>query len=244
MQIKMLQAPIFNIQRYSTHDGPGIRTTVFFAGCPLCCAWCHNPEGLQADSTDAVLYTVPQLMAIIRRDRRFYDETGGGVTFSGGECMVHIDFLVELAQSCRKEGISVAIDTCGHVNWQDFEQILPNADLFLYDVKLTDPAAHKKYTGLDNKIILENLTKLNSAETRIWLRFPIIGGVNMDDAHIAALADICSKIRHESVHLLPYHPLADGKRAKMGLDSGEFCRPTEDELDDIRLALKTQRTQQ
>jgi len=246
MKTNEREVPIFNIQRYSTHDGPGIRTTVFFAGCPLRCAWCHNPEGLMADSADAKLYTVPQLMAVIRRDRRFYDETGGGVTFSGGECMLHVDFLVKLAAACKKEGISVAIDTCGHTNWQDFERILPLADLFLYDVKLTDPAAHEKHTGVDNKLILENLDKLSNARARIWLRFPIIGGVNMDDAHIDALADICSKIKHESVHLLPYHPLADGKRAKMGLESdgGGFYRPAEEELAGIKHVLKTQRPQQ
>jgi len=240
--IRQAQAAIFNIQRYSTHDGPGIRTTVFFSGCPLRCAWCHNPEGISFDSPDAITYTIPQIMSIIRRDRRFYDETGGGVTFSGGECMTQIDFVAGLAAACKKEGISVAIDTCGHAPWQDFERILPLCDLFLYDVKLTDSDKHTLHTGVDNKLILENLTKLSNAGAGIWLRFPIIGGVNMDSDHAAALADICGKIRHESVHLLPYHPYAGGKREKMGLPSGDFTRPTQEELGSIEQALKAQRT--
>jgi len=228
------KAAIFNFQRYSTHDGPGIRTTAFFRGCPLRCAWCHNPEGIAFDGVAE--HTVAQVMSVFRRDRRFYEETGGGVTFSGGECLSQIDFVVALAAACKKEGLDVAIDTCGHVPWQSLERVLPLCDLFLYDVKLTDPAAHEAHTGLDNALILENLSKLSDAGARIWLRFPIIGGVNMGDGHIAGLADICGKIRHERVDLLPYHPLADGKRAKMGLGSGgtAFSTPTADELDVIK----------
>lgn len=232
----ILKGFIFNFQRFSAHDGPGIRTTVFFQGCPLRCAWCHNPESLNFDGQKHTIFTVAQAMAKIRRDRQFFEESGGGVTFSGGECLAQIDFLEALAKNCKKEGISVAIDTCGHEAWQSFERILPYCDLFLYDIKILDSQLHQQYTGQDNSLILENLAKLSSAGARIWLRFPIIGGVNLDEGHVNDLWEICCKIRHERAELLPYHPMAEGKLAKMGqgVEDFGFYSPTEADLAKIR----------
>ena len=176
---------IFDLKKFAVHDGPGIRTTVFFKGCPLKCRWCHNPEGrhpeLQAafrgtrntgekstDTTkDAMIgrtVSVQQLMREIKKDEIFYDQSGGGVTFSGGEPMMQIDFLFEILTACRKEGIATAVDTCGFTSYENFTRILPLVDLFLYDIKLIDDRTHKKYAGQSNRVILENLEKLSDGE--------------------------------------------------------------------------------
>jgi len=240
---------IFNFQKFSIHDGPGIRTTVFFKGCPLRCVWCHNPEGI-GDAPEVSShngqpigrpYTTSEAMAEIRRDRRFYEESGGGVTFSGGECMSQIDFLEALAQNCKKEGINVAVDTSGHAPWSHFQRIMPYCDIFLYDIKISDPKLHEKYTGVDNRQILANLQNLSDAGAKIWLRFPIIGGINLDEGHISGLANICRTTRHEGIYLLPYHPMAEGKLEKLGMaprDPGiKMHQPTAHQLAEIKARL-------
>ena len=234
-----MQGSIFNFQRFSVDDGPGIRTAVFFQGCPLSCIWCHNPEGLDFATDKKHVYSVDAAMSHILRDRQFYEETRGGVTFTGGECMAQIDFLEALAKKCKRAGIDVAIDTSGHAPWESFERILEACDLFLYDIKIVNPQKHKELTGRDNGLILENLQKLSRAGARIWLRFPLIGGINLDEEHIAGLADICRDIRHESIHLLPYHPLAGGKLEKMGKPpiNAVMEQPTQQQLAKIRARL-------
>jgi len=148
------------------------------------------------------------IMQIIQRDSVFYEESGGGVTFSGGECMAQIDFLAELAQQCKNMGLHVTIDTSGHVPWQNFKRILNICDLFLYDIKITEPVLHKKMTGQGNNLIMENLEKLSKTNAKIWLRFPIIGEINTDLRHVKELSKVCRNIKHEQVNLLPYHAMA------------------------------------
>jgi pyruvate formate lyase activating enzyme len=262
-------AIIFNVQKFCAHDGPGIRTTVFFKGCPLHCVWCHNPEGQtyakqllwkqenctlcgrcvaacpaqairQGDSKPShnprlCLYcgkcaeacvnnareivgeerTIGQLLAEIERDRPFYDQSGGGVTFSGGEAMAQIDFVAELAAACRNRGISVAVDTCGAVPYESFERILPDVDLFLYDIKAMDPDLHRRLTGQDNRQILDNLKRLAASGANINLRLPLIEGVNSDNPSIAALIGLATELRIRNLNLLPYHKLGQDKYAQL-----------------------------
>ena len=207
----MRTANLFDIQRNSFVDGPGIRTTVFFKGCNLRCQWCHNPESqimesqimfykdkctgcgrcrdITVDNSDFVCfhdakkicgktYTVDELFNIIIKDKIFYETSGGGVTFSGGECLLQQDFLCEILEKCKAAGIHTAVDTAGHIHWNVFEKVLPYTDLFLYDMKAFDCNIHRKYTGVSNECILENLKKLFEAGANIWIRIPVIPGVN------------------------------------------------------------------
>lgn len=247
-----MKAPlIFDIKRTSTADGPGVRTVVFFKGCPLDCFWCHNPEGKQPQAqmayfrdkcvfcgtcrtictqTDACVacgacaercptearrlygtpYTVDALAQILLADRAYYDATGGGVTFSGGECMLYPEFLAEVARVCRESGVHVAIDTAGCVPYEHFEAVLPYTDLFLYDVKCLDPALHKRGTGVDNALILENLERLMCAGTEIIVRTPVIPDFN-EGEECERIKTFCKgrSLPHE---LLPYHTFGEDKR--------------------------------
>lgn len=237
----------FNIQRFSTEDGPGIRTTVFLKGCPLRCAWCHNPEGLspkpelvwydvrcigardclQACPEDALTLT-PQGMRINReqctacgacekacpsaaleiigrnwtpedmieellKDQVFYETSGGGVTFSGGEPMIQVDFLRQVLPRCREAGVHVALDTCGAAAWESYERVLPWVDLVLYDLKIMDPKRHKAATGISNDIILENARRLAARGMPMWVRTPVIPGYTDDRENIVAIACFMSE---------------------------------------------------
>lgn len=264
---------IFDLEHGSFVDGPGIRTTVFFKGCNLSCAWCHNPESQsgapqllffrdkctgcgrcrdvcahQLTACDlcgqCALYcpsdarkrcgqirSADEIMDEILSDRAFYESTGGGVTFSGGECMLQIDFLLELLRRCRAQGIHTAVDTAGHVPFSSFEQIMPYTDLFLYDVKCMDSARHKTYTGADNARILENLAHLLERGARIWIRVPVIPGVNDSAQDMRALrAFLRIHGRPEKIELLPYHALGEHKYAALGLNARLFKPPTPDRL--------------
>ena len=260
---------LFDIQRNSSVDGPGVRTTVFFKGCNLKCEWCHNPESqsgkkqmlfyknrckncgmcLKKCPTGGIYnpekctfcgqcefyclqdarkicgkdYTVDEVMDIIEKDRSFYNVSGGGVTFSGGECMLQIDSLCELLKSCKDRGIHTAVDTAGHVPWESFELILPYTDLFLYDVKSMIPQVHKKYTGADNKEILDNLAKLMETKKRIWVRFPVIPTVNDTLDEMKLLINFFDKHGYpEKTELLPYHSMGNVKYEALGREYSSF----------------------
>ena len=265
---------IFDIQRSSFVDGPGIRTTIFFKGCNLRCKWCHNPESQkfetqmlfyadkcthcgmckrvckyalkQCDLCGACElycmkearkicgkdYTICELMEEIIKDKVFYETSGGGVTCSGGECMLQIDFLENLLRACKEKGIHSAVDTAGHVKFEYFERILPYTDLFLYDVKCWDSEKHKQYTGVGNELILENLSKLQRLGANIWIRIPVIKGVNDS---VKEMKNICNFLDQnggvKKVELLPYHKLGDNKKKALGLEIRDnFETPTKDEL--------------
>lgn len=245
-----LQADIFDIQRNSCVDGPGIRTTVFFKGCNLSCRWCHNPEG-QSFQREVLRYpdkctgcgsckgealfdcpngakvicgkgyTADEVLQEVLKDKLFYDTSGGGVTFSGGECMLQADFLREILKACKENGIHTAVDTAGHVAFSQFEKVMPYTDLFLYDVKFMDSRKHKEFTGVDNGLILENLDKLVKKGGRIWARVPVIGGVN-DGQELERIQSFLQKIGVEKVELLPYHGLGEHKYAALGRSCEKF----------------------
>ncbi|MBE6600571.1 MAG: glycyl-radical enzyme activating protein [Ruminococcaceae bacterium] len=236
---------IFDIQRNSFVDGPGIRTTVFFKGCNLRCAWCHNPEGqsplpqiMQGASSSTVCgkeYTVDDVLKIICKDKRFYESTGGGVTFSGGECMLQTDFLAEILKACKENGISTAVDTAGHVPYERFEKILPYTDLFLYDLKCHDSEKHKKYTGVGNELILENLKRLLESSKSLWVRIPIIPTVNDTEKEMQSIKEyVYSCGTPERIELLPYHAMGDHKYPAIGKAAQSFSVPSEEKMKQLK----------
>jgi pyruvate formate lyase activating enzyme len=220
-----IEALINNIQRFSLHDGPGIRTTVFFKGCGLRCMWCHNPEGLSPlPQTDAEGHLIGQRMTVadvmkeVERDIIFYQNSKGGVTVSGGEPLLQKDFVSELLKRCKEQGLHTAVETAGFVKWDAYESVLPYTDLFLHDLKVIDRDKHKKVTGQDNRLILENVERLSSLDTRVWIRIPFIPGVNDSSEDLLAFAEVISHLKHlEKVELMPYHSLGKDKYKRLGM---------------------------
>ncbi|MCF8379049.1 MAG: glycyl-radical enzyme activating protein [Bacteroidales bacterium] len=218
-----VEGKIFNIQRFSIHDGPGIRTTVFLQGCPLSCKWCHNPEGrtsgIRLDGVEVGKeYTADKLLDILLKDRIFYDESGGGVTFSGGEPLSQPGFLKEILVKCREQGLHTAVDTTGYTVNATLESIVPFTDIFLYDIKFIDPILHKRFTGVSNESILRNFDFLINHNVEILIRIPLIPGItaNTDNIkHIKEFLDRFNKVFN--VTLLPYHTIAEGKYNKFGI---------------------------
>lgn len=262
---------IFDLKRFSLHDGPGIRTTVFLKGCPLACAWCHNPESQRRDPqimlrparciqcgacvdecahgaiawngagviTDRALclecgsctavclaearemigreVSAAALLPELLRDLAFFDESGGGVTFSGGEPLWQPDFLLELLQGCRAQEIHTAVDTSGAVAWASLARVLPYVNLFLYDLKLLDEARHRAATGAGNRLILDNLRRLAEAGATVQLRLALIPGVNDDAANLHATAAYAAALGLRDLALLPYHDTARAKYGRLGL---------------------------
>ena len=272
-----MKANLFDIERTSYVDGPGIRTTVFFKGCNLRCAWCHNPESQSAkpqmmfyknkctgcgkckekcphDLEACELcgkcalycphdareicgkeYTVDEVIKEILKDKIFYDNSGGGVTFSGGECMLQIDFLEEALKECKKNGIHTAVDTAGHVPFDYFERILTYTDLFLYDVKCFDSDKHKQYTGVENQLILENLKKLLATDSSVWVRIPIIPTVNDSSEEMRSIKEFLISCGHpEKVELLPYHAMGEHKYAAIGKQAQTFSVPSEEKMKHLK----------
>lgn len=263
----MKEPYIFNIQKFSLHDGPGIRTTVFFKGCPLRCKWCHNPESqnfepeLMVDSVQlmendpkqiadhgkpAVLvgqqYAVKELINILKKDVLFYDQSGGGVTLSGGEVMAQdMEYVVALLKELKREGISVTIDTCGQAPRENFIKVLPYTDLFLYDLKMMDHKKHMEYTGVSNQQILENLTFLSEQGAGIELRLIMVEDVNMSQADICLLGQWLrdSGIRAEGITLLPYHDFGRNKYEKLSRKCTQiFAKPSELALEQVKSQLE------
>jgi pyruvate formate lyase activating enzyme len=213
---------ISNIQRYAIHDGGGIRTTVFFKGCPLACAWCHNPETISfKPEGEYFSYTPQELIKIIMRDQIFFGDSGG-VTLSGGEPLAQsMAYILEFAKLLKQNGVNIACDTCGDVPWENFAAILTYVNLFLYDIKLASEDLHIKYTGRSNQRIIENLKKL-SPLARVRLRIPVIGGVN-DGEEMANIINLAKSAAPGSeVSLLPYHNLGKDKWDKTDIQPTEF----------------------
>ena len=225
---------IFNIQKFSIHDGDGIRTTVFFKGCPLQCAWCHNPESqsFKAEGWACKTYGLNELCVLLERDRIFYDGSGGGVTLSGGEPLAQDQtYVLALAKRLWRRGIRVAIDTCGHAPYAHFQALLPYVDTFLYDIKLIDDVLHQRYTGVSNRLILGNARHLTDDGARINLRVPVIPGVNMDSAEMGRIiAFVRQNMCPQQIHLMPYHRLGQDKNARLGRESKFFDEPTPEEM--------------
>lgn len=271
----MLKANIFDIQRNSFVDGPGIRTTVFFKGCNLHCKWCHNPESqsfakqmmfykdrctacgkcrevcpnhlkscnfcgrcefycpAEARKICGKYYTVDEVFGEIIKDKAFYNNSRGGVTFSGGECMLQLDFLSEILEKCKTMGIHTAVDTAGNVPWESFEKILPFTDLFLYDIKAFLPEHHKAGTGVSNKLILENLKRL-SGKTDIIIRIPVIGGYNDNETELKRIAVFLQSVKTIDIELLPYHSMGEYKYEALGRKSNKYYVPEKSFMERVK----------
>jgi len=223
---------IFDIKKFALHDGPGIRTTIFLKGCPLNCWWCHNPESIKQVSQNssnnledpiasvANKYSVDEVLEIINKDLVFYDESGGGATFSGGEPLIQIDFLEDILKACRKNYISTTVDTCGYVPTESFKRIYNFADLFLYDLKLFDDELHVKYTGASNKLIKENLEFLSSVNSKIIIRIPLIPGITDTEQNLSKISNYLVKFKNiDRIDLLPYNKLAEDKFERLNKTS-------------------------
>ena len=272
---------IFNIQHYSLHDGPGIRTTVFFKGCPLKCWWCHNPESLdfnrqtvynnekcigckmcnqdenvdlqelkienidkcptEALETVGSEYTVDMLMKEILKDQVFFEQSSGGVTFSGGEPLGQSEFLLQVLKECKERKLHIAVDTTGFVKWEKLEPLLEYIDLYLYDIKFVDNKAHKKYTGVSNQLILDNLKRLTDMDKRIFLRMPIIPGVNDEAQYIEEACEMISSLRVEQLNLLPYHNIAKGKYERLNEDYKllELKEPSAERMIELKIKFES-----
>jgi pyruvate formate lyase activating enzyme len=228
---------IYDIKRFAVHDGPGLRTTVFMKGCPLRCAWCHNPESIdpkpltsmkkmildgcvmeQEEVTGKAMTTI-EVLKVLRREQIFMEEGGGGVTFSGGEPLFQTPFLEDMLISCRAEGMHTAVDTSGQSSWTNYERIAPLVQLFLFDVKHIDDHKHREFTGVSNKLILENLQKLIAGGANIRIRVPVIPGFNSSVKEQKAISKFIAGLNGniEQVDLLPYHAIASHKYSRFGI---------------------------
>ena len=220
---------IFNIQRFSIHDGPGIRTIVFFKGCYMRCAWCCNPESqkyeietlIEGGKTKTVGrdVTVDEIMPEILADLPYYRRSGGGVTLSGGEVLAQADFAAELLKACKAAGLHTAIESTANAPYSDIEKLLPYLDLFLMDIKSMDSSKHKEYTGTPNERILENAARVAKSGVKLIIRTPVIPTFNDSDNEIRAIARFARSLGGASeYHLLPYHRLGTDKYRGLGRD--------------------------
>ncbi len=217
----MQEALVFNLQKFSIHDGAGIRTDVFFQGCNLRCGWCSNPESQPMEplpGEKATVYTVPALMAELVKDKPFYDESGGGVTLTGGEALLHPDFVLELCVALHAAGISVAIETAACVSEDVFARVLAAVDSAYIDLKHYDDETHKAGTGVGNAPILRNIASAVRGKTPVVIRIPVIPGFNDSEADFAGFADVLTKLGAKEVHLLPFHQLGESKYKRLQME--------------------------
>ena len=291
----MATGVIFDIKKYAIHDGPGIRTTVFFKGCPLACRWCHNPEGITTNSeriyrqerciacgeciqicpqkgirqtaesvvsdpakcdlcrtcadhcpSEAVEFigrkvTVAEVIHQVEKDIAFYDESGGGITLSGGEPLMQPDFLLELLDACIDLDLHRTVDTTGYADAELLMAVAQKTDLFLYDLKLMDVDRHRTFTGVSNEHILNNLKLLVQEGARIQVRIPIIPGINDDAENIERTGNFVSSLGGvEHISILPFHNSARGKYGRLGIEclASDIKSPREAQLNTIADQLK------
>lgn len=282
-----MKGRVFNIQRFSVHDGPGIRTTVFFKGCNLRCEWCHNPESYEtkiqmqyfADKCvkcgmceqacpqgvkisdggrvglencilckkcesvcmqDAIKISgydieAQELLDIVKKDRRYYDNSGGGLTVSGGEPMLQWEFLKTFLALVKEEGISIALDTAGDVPLSWYQEVLPLVDLVLLDLKMMDSERHKRYTGVDNHRILENARWMMDHGVRLHIRVPLMAGVNDTEENARQLKDfVGDSSAVEEIRLLPYHTMGLNKAKSLNIHETVFDTPGAEQMEFLK----------
>ena len=218
---------IFNIQRFSLHDGPGIRTIVFLKGCYMRCAWCCNPESQRyeietlveggKEKTVGKDVTVEEIMPEILADLPYYRRSGGGVTLSGGEVLAQADFAAELLKACKEAGLHTAIESTANAPFSDIEKLLPYLDLYLLDIKHMDSAKHEEYTGAPNERILDNARLIAESGVELIIRTPVIPTFNDSERDIKAIASFARSLGAvREYHLLPYHRLGTDKYTGLG----------------------------
>ena len=208
----------FNIQKFSLHDGPGIRTVVFFRGCPLSCRWCSNPESQDGNPCgEERIYTLEEAMAICLEDRPFFEESGGGVTLSGGEALGQRRFALNLLRALKKENIHTAIETSGFAPPEIFEEVSGAADLLLFDIKHYDSRRHAEGTGVPNEVILANLKNALTRGAAILPRIPVIPGYNNSAEDALGFAALLDSLGIKRVQLLPFHQFGEKKYELLNL---------------------------
>lgn len=230
-----MQGLIFDIKHCAIHDGPGIRTTVFFKGCPLNCWWCHNPESISPNMQlievikrvgnksfrESTIIgknkSTAEIVSEIEKDNIFFDESKGGVTFSGGEPFYQTEFLIELSKRCKEKGFHTALDTSGYASVKTLEMVIPFIDLFLYDIKLLDNKLHQKYVGVPNSTILRNLDFILSRNKKVIIRYPLVPGINDSKTQLEALKEFINN-RINEIHFLPYHVIGRNKYEQLGFE--------------------------
>ena len=222
MSIYQTKGRIFNIQRFSIHDGPGIRSIVFFKGCYMRCAWCCNPESqayeiqtMQENGKEKIVgkdVTVEEILPELLSDLPYYRRSGGGITLSGGEILAQPKFAKDLLQACKENGLHTAVESTANAPFDVIEQILPYLDLYLLDIKHMDSEKHKQYTGASNQLILENAKKIAQSGVQLVIRTPVVPGFNDTAAEIKAISKFAASLQGvEEHHLLPYHRLGQDK---------------------------------
>lgn len=215
------------IQRYSVHDGPGIRSLVFLMGCPLRCRWCCNPENISGnvevmtvqgeEKTVGGEVAVSDIMDIVLKDRVYYRRSSGGVTLSGGEALAQPEFAKAILVACKDNGIHTAVETSAYVDYAVFESILPHLDYAMVDIKHVDDEKHQQFTGVSNRLILDNARRLGTDAKTLVIRVPVIPTFNDTEEEIEQIARAAAQIPNvKKLHLLPYHRLGEGKYAGLG----------------------------
>lgn len=248
---------IFDIKRFALHDGPGIRTTVFLKGCPLRCWWCQNPESIrtitetfQINSITASYnkrceeetvfgkqYSVIELMNELVKDRVYYDESSGGITFSGGEPLIQHEFLRDCLQDCKLEGLQTAVDTSGYASFDAFQNIYDYTDIFLYDIKILNNDYHIKFTDVSNELILNNLKELTNFGNKVVIRIPLIPNITDTEKNLSDIAAYIAKLKNvRQIDLLPYNKISESKYKRLKKPSllGELQTQSEEKLLEIK----------
>jgi pyruvate formate lyase activating enzyme len=252
-----MEGLIFSVKRYSINDGPGIRVTFFMKGCPLSCLWCHNPEGISpereiADLTRKVgeiefsseeeigkYYSVENVLEILEKERIFFQQSNGGVTFSGGEPMMQFEFLLAALKACKANGYNTAVDTSGYASQEYYKAIIPFTDLFLFDIKHLDDSKHIEYTGVSNIGILNNFNMILKSGKGLVVRIPIVPGKNDDTAHLSKLREFLSAARTynlKKINLLPFHRIGASKykRFKIPYRMNETQQPSPERMRELK----------
>lgn len=224
---------IMQLQHFSVNDGDGIRTIVFMAGCPLRCAWCANPEGQTRRNAMTHWAETEDILAELRHQAIFFRQSGGGVTFSGGEATAQPDFLREMVDALYDEGFSLAIETCGYFDYAQMAPTLRKMDTIFIDIKHIDPRQHHAFTGVDNALILQNIRRASDEGLSLVVRIPTIVGVNADDETMTRVFDFFEKNQiRAKLEFLPYHRYGEAKYEKLGLalPDPRFATPSEEQL--------------